>query len=487
MKKNRVELLLLVAILIVAAFFRFNKIMTLPPGLYPDEAMNGNNALEAIATHNFKVFYPENNGREGLFINIQAVFLKILLPLNHNQPAAWMLRLPSAFFGILTVLGVFFLTKELFKKIGLAALASFLTAVSFWHINFSRIGFRAIMAPFFLTWASYFLIKSFRNSNSKFYFLNSIFSGVLYGLGFYSYIAYRATPALILFIVLFYWFKNKERGVRKKILLSTFYFLFSTLIVVLPLAFYFLKNPADFFGRTAQISIFSAVSPLKALALNILKTAAMFNFAGDWNWRHNVAGQPELFWPVGILFLIGVFLSIKNLTKKPANDWKLSIPLVWLVVAALPVVVSNESLPHALRSLLMIPPVFIIAGFGGLWLYEKAKRKRLKIFASVLFLIFLIGQSYLNYFKTWGENLETKNAFSQNYVDIARVLNSLPKEMPKYVIVQSGGTDVRGFPMPTQTVMFLTDTFLPKNRAEKNIHYVFPGETIPARAFTTRI
>ncbi len=145
---------ILFIILIIAAFLRLYNITEVPAGLYPDEAMNGNNALEALSTGQFKVFYPENNGREGLFINIQAIFLAIF----GNQP--WALRLPSALFGILTVLGIYFLTKELFKDRRVALLSSFLMAVSFWHINFSRIGFRAIMAPFFAVWAIYFLLKS---------------------------------------------------------------------------------------------------------------------------------------------------------------------------------------------------------------------------------------------------------------------------------------------------------------------------------------
>src|SRR3989338_5186445 len=68
--------MLLLLILIIAGFLRLYHITTVPPGLYPDEAMNGNNALQAIQTGNYKVFYPENNGREGLFIYIQALFLK---------------------------------------------------------------------------------------------------------------------------------------------------------------------------------------------------------------------------------------------------------------------------------------------------------------------------------------------------------------------------------------------------------------------------
>jgi uncharacterized membrane protein len=108
--------------------------------------MNGSNALEAITTNRYHVFYPENNGREGLFINLQAQFLRILIPLNNNLPEPWMLRIPSTLIGSLTILGIYFLGKELFsRRVGL--FASLFTATSFWHLNFSRIGFRAILAP----------------------------------------------------------------------------------------------------------------------------------------------------------------------------------------------------------------------------------------------------------------------------------------------------------------------------------------------------
>src|SRR3989344_1810889 len=273
MRKEHWVLLLIV---IIAAFMRLVNLPTIPPGLYPDEAMNGNNALEALETREFKVFYPENNGREGLFINIQSVSLALF----GNEP--WALRLPSALFGILTVLGIYFLTRELFntelsdnpninagnlrlsdnhkliRSEYIALLAAFLLATSFWHINFSRIGFRAIMAPFFLTWGIYFLLLSLRKitsslkstpkksqitnhksqTNSKFKTKTKnlwdlvlgawclpVLAGLVYGLGMHSYIAYRATPLLILFIIAAYWLKNKNGVVRKKILLSTCYFL----------------------------------------------------------------------------------------------------------------------------------------------------------------------------------------------------------------------------------------------------------------------
>ena len=123
---------LLVGVLIIAIFLRFYQITTTPPGLYPDEAMDGANAQNVAQTSQFKVFYPEDNGREGLYVNILAVAFKFhLLP----ETAPWSVRFPAAVAGVLTVLGVYFLVAELFKErdegYEIALLAAFLLATSF--------------------------------------------------------------------------------------------------------------------------------------------------------------------------------------------------------------------------------------------------------------------------------------------------------------------------------------------------------------------
>ncbi len=485
MTKNR-TLWLLVLIMIVAGFLRLYHLTTVTPGLYPDEAMNGNNAIQAIQTGDYKVFYPENNGREGLFINIQALFLRFFAV---NEP--WVLRLPSAIFGILTVLGIYFLAKELFSaRVGL--LSAFFTATSFWHINFSHIGFRAIMAPFFAVWAMYFLIKAIHSPSSKFKVQSSIIGGIFYGLGFYSYISYRVTPLLLLLFIPFF---VKEKGFVK--VMGTF--LLATFFVALPIGIYYLQNPADFMGRTTQVSVFSSDSPLGDLATNTVKTLGMFNFAGDWNWRHNYSGSPELFWPVGLLFILGVILGIKNLIPNS----KFQIPssskfacwflFLWFFLAMLPVVISNEGIPHALRSILMIPPVMILCGIGGVavydWLkkYERGYWSRSAVaFLTAFAAAFIISNAYQTYFVAWANNPNVQGAFAADYVALGRKLNTLPADIPKYVVVDTGGVLVNGIPMPAQTVMFITDTFTPEGQKTKNIHYVLPDQqkNIPADAET---
>ncbi|MDD5032545.1 MAG: glycosyltransferase family 39 protein [Candidatus Pacebacteria bacterium] len=456
-------------IILTAAFLRLWQIQSIPPGLYSDEAMNGSNALEANESGDYKMFYPENNGREGFFINIQALSVKIF----GNE--AWALRGVSAIFGILTVLGLYYLAKELTGNKRLALFSSFILATSFWHLLFSRIGFRAIMAPFFLTWAFALLLAAGRKNSWKL----SAFAGIAFGLGFHSYIAYRAAPLLLIFPFIKLW-----KGGQKKIIAV---FLLGAFIAAIPLGWYFLKNPSDFFGRTSQLSVFSSDAPLKNLAINSVKTANMLFFYGDANWRHNLAGSPSLWWPVGILFLIGFFWTIIRR--------KYLLLFLWLIVMALPVVISNEGIPHALRSIILIPPVMLFAGIGlektaetvNGWIKKQREkypqyenqisriRKELILFLFV-FLAAIATTTYTKYFIRWGDNINTYYAFNGRASDIANFLNKVPPQTDKFVIVNVDGVKVKNIPMPAQTVMFLTGSFTEKGQAEKHFTYLLPSE-----------
>lgn len=481
---KRNSLIFLIAIIILASFLRLWQIKTIPPGFYFDEAMNGNNAMEAWDTKNFKLFYPENNGREGLWINMMAPFLAIF----GNEP--WVPRTMAAIIGILTVLGLYFLTKTLLGSERIALFAAFFLATSFWHINFSRISFRAILAPFFLVWSFYFLWKvaeagivffNSRRGRAKILTFSAI-GGLLFGLGFYTYISFRVAPLLLVFPFIKIWQAQPEE--RRANFKKIFVFLIFAFLISLPIGIYFLQNPQDFFGRTAQISIFSSNTPLRDLSLNILKTIGMFFWRGDYNWRHNFSGEPELWLLVALLFLLGIIISLRN---RKIKDWFL---ISWFAIMLLPAVVSNEGIPHALRAIVVIPPIMIFAALGLEYVFLKFSgwisknmeqfsesirqlsriRKQLIIFLFVFFAA-AIAQAYAQYFFKWANNPNVYYAFNGNYLQLGKYLKSVSADIPKYVIVNTDGVDVRGVPMPAQTVMFVTKTWLPKWQKEKNIFY----------------
>jgi hypothetical protein len=504
-------LVLFLVVLIVATFFRLYNLQSAPPGLYPDEAMNGSNAQEAIATGNYKLFYPENNGREGLFINIQAQFLKLF---GVHEP--WALRFASTLFGTLTVVGLFLLILELYKvgkgfspleaKMPLTGLVaafsgSFLMAVSFWHVNFSRIGFRAIMAPFFIVWSMYFLLVAFRRdnpNNTPYAIRYSLYalSGLIFGLGMHSYIAYRALPLFVLIVFVLFW---KLFSVPfKKIFLSFTVFVLGALISTAPLIGYFAQHPQDFFGRTSQISIFSSENPLLSLLVNTGKSLLMFFWFGDYNWRHNFSGMGELYPAAALLFLVGIIVGVLSLRGaqrrgNPTTSFIFLFAASLFLVALLPTVVSSEGLPHALRAILMIPAVFILVGMGFEYLFTKLTSTRLGLglgrpsLVALLTLFFLLlpaVHTYYLYFVDWANRQETKDSFAQNYVDLGHQLTGINNSFPKYMVVEAGGVEVRGIPMPAQTVMFLTDTFTPEKQKKKNLFYVLPSDAdkIPSGA-----
>ncbi|MBI4059467.1 hypothetical protein HY406_00175 [Candidatus Giovannonibacteria bacterium] len=494
----------LVLIVLLAAFFRFWDLKHVPPGLYPDEAMNGSNALEAIATKEWKVFYPDNNGREGLFINIQSAFIYFL------GASPWALRLPSAVFGTLTVLGLYLLAEILFRSksqtetrdlefgisrgefIGL--LSSFFLATSFWHLNFSRIGFRAIMAPFFLVWGLYFFFRFYKDTGSNAsQTLSAAFGGLLFGLGFHSYIAYRIAPLLLVVPLLAKSkFPARPAGGQNPNSKSCFscicaLFLFFAFIAALPLGLYFFQNPEDFFGRTAQISVFNDPSPLAAFLANFVKTVGMFWIYGDANWRHNFSGAPELSVLVGILFLAGLIFSVKNLVVKKhggeAEKFNGAFLLSWLALMLLPVAISSEGLPHALRAVIVIPPVIILAALGFDTILTKAQTRldskkqsrRAAFFISLLLVAVALG-TFNKYFNKWAPRPEVYDAFSARDWNLALWLKALPDEVEKYIIIRGERIDAKTITISSQSVLFGTETVLTAERDRKKFHYLSPEE-----------
>ena len=470
MNKKQI-IILVILILAIAGFFRLWQLDSIPPGLYPDEAMNGNNAIEAMKTGQYKLFYPENNGREGLFINLQALSLKIF---GINVLS---LRLVGALIGILTVLGLYFLTKELFYSTSIALLSAFFLAISFWHVNFSRIGFRAIMVPFCLVWSFYFLFKVINLPPEKRKNLPSliclILSGIFFGLGFHTYIAFRMAVIILiipfLMIVLRFFKEYKTSGRFLKTFFKNGFWQYkiwalTVILVALPMGLYFLHNPQDFVGRAGGVSVFAQENPVKALFISAAKTLGMFNISGDFNWRHNFSGSPQLFWPVGILFLIGFVVSVKELINRRVIY---SLLIVWFFVMLLPAVLTAEGLPHALRTIGVIPICYIFAGLGAYKLYKFLYKPRVLI-VCLLFLAICACAQYDKYFIKWAKQPEVEDAFTKTYVDIGNYLNSLPLETARYVIVNQPGVLVNNIPMPAQTVMFIA--------SGQNTKYLLPGE-----------
>ena len=474
--KQRTSLLVtatLVAIMFFAFFVRFYHIEQIPVGLYPDEAANGVDALHAIETGNFQLFYPANFGREGLFINIQAFFISLL----GNTITG--LKFASILFGTLSALGLYLLGKELFHRKGAGLLAAFMLAGSYWAINFSRIGFRAIMTTFLLSFSFYFFFRGLRTHRLR----DFLFSGLIFGLGLHTYIAFRVAP-LILILLLPALMLSYERFL-KRFWKHGLVFILGALITAAPmLSHFFITHPEDFVTRSSHISVFNPAvnhgdlwgTLGKTFSISLLK----YNFWGDQNWRHNYPPYPVLDPFVGTFFLAGflyVIWQTVTLLGRRLREGDRDLRLVTNVfllgsffVMLIPEFLTDEGLPHALRSIGTQMPVFLMATLPAFWLYNKALRSQagskvafLSILAVVLSLATLFNVT--KYFVFFPASPQASGSFNESYRNMAKYLLALPDTTRKYVLVDEKGentTFTKGnrtffdFPIYAHPVYFLT-------------------------------
>ena len=100
--------------------------------------------------------------------------------------------------------------------------------------------------------------------------------------------------------------------------------------------------------------------------------------------------------------------------------------------------------------------------------------------AAVYVLLFaLMLNEYAAYFNRWAVNPNVADAFSADYLALGYMLDAMPREQMKYVLVNANGVFVAspggspgGVPMPAQTVMYITDTWTAEKQHAKNIYYI---------------
>ncbi len=445
MKNKKVWVyVLLILIITLGAFMRVYHINQAPPGVYPDEAVNGMDAYTAETTGHYQWFYPANNGREGLEMNLIALFFKFM------GVSVLALKLPDIIFGTLTIWGMYLLGKELFKKDSVGLIGAFLMAVSFYPLNFSRMAFRAIILPFVLVFAFYFLFRAVRTKK----WWDFIWAGAFFGLGIHTYIAFRIAPA-ILFLLLISFILSHENFLKeywKKIIV----YVIATTIIVAPMLYTFYVHPDYLFSRTSEISVFSPQINHGHLATELLKTISLslvkYNFWGDQNWRQNYPPYPVLDFLTGIAFLIGLIYSIVQLIhflklrfKDKIRDPRLDVYVLlvsWFFIMLVPEFLSDESLPHALRSIGSMPVAFLFAAMVFSYLYDHVAEyshmyKKIMRSLVIIMLIFIGAFNYVKYFVFWANQPQTAQAFDKNLMEVSSYIKTLPPQEEKFIIAEN--------------------------------------------------
>ena len=452
------------AILLIALFLRSYNIENVPAFIFKDEAVNATDALNALQTKHFKLFYENNNGREGLFINLQALSLKVF------GVSIFGLKFWSMAFGTLTVLGLYLLAKEIWQKRSIALISAYLTAVCYCAVNFSRIGFRAVMMPFLLAFSFYFFFRGLRTKSLASFAV----SGFVFALGLHTYIAFRLAP--LIFIIFLVGLVLSHENFLKLHWKQAVAFIVATVIVASPMFWDFYQHPNHLMSRAAQVSIFSPEINhghfWGMLAKNISLSLMKYNFVGDPNWRNNYPPYPTLDPITGITFLVGFLyliprtlqLLIRRFRDKDRNR-ELAINFLffgWFFNMLMPEFLTNEGLPHTLRSIGTLPVVMLIASMPFLWIGERLKSAqpgmKTVIIPFIAFLLAGIGIfNSVKYFVFYANNPKQHQAFNENYKNMAQYLLALPAGDKKYVFSDSSGIlPENQLPIDVQPIAFLT-------------------------------
>lgn len=421
--------LILIGIVALAIFLRSYHITTIPSGVYPDEANNATDAITAMMTGDYQWFYPANNGREGLFLNLIALSFT-LFGIGIAQ-----LKLASILMGTLAVVGVWMLARELFiSRPRLALLAAYLTAVSFWAIMFSRIAFRANMLIPVLTFAFALFLRGVRTRSLVAFALG----GFIFGLGFHTYIAFRIAPALFAVLIILFLLQDGMRFIRTHWRGVVLYIACAALSAA-PILWTFYTHPDYLVSRSSDISVFaqSDTPLLTTLTKTVTTSLLQFNVLGDQNWRHNYPPLPQLEPLVGICFVVGIlvslFMALRFLFLRVARGvrnralvvhWFL---LAWFIAMLAPAFMTTEGLPHALRSIGVIPPVLIFAALAIDTVITRARNRSRTMYlyaisATLIFCVYTGMFTAVEYFALWGTNPAQASAFNKNLTDIGTAL-----------------------------------------------------------------
>ena len=237
-------------IIILAAILRLFHLGKTPLALEWDEVAIGYDAYSILKTgrDQFGHFFPLTFRSLDDYKPPIYEYLTIL-PVAFFGLNEYSVRFPSAVAGILTVILIFFLSKLLLSNIisdkntvvKISLIATFFSAISPWHLQFSRTAFEVNVSLLIIVFAVLSFLKGL--NNRKYFFLSS----VLFGLSLFSYHSARVFSPLFL-VSLFVLF-NKKLPDKKNCLI--YWGIFSIFFIIfLPIL---LSNEAQIRFRATNI------------------------------------------------------------------------------------------------------------------------------------------------------------------------------------------------------------------------------------------
>ncbi len=428
------ELVIFLAILILAAFLRFYKLGKIPPALNWDETAQAYNAYSILKTgkdehqksfpHVYLTSFGDYKPPLYTYLTVPSLYF-----FGNN---AFAVRFVSSLSGLITVGATYYLVKEIFKdrkkiKNNLALIVSFLLAISPWHIQLSRAAYEANLATLLTTTGVLFLLKGIKKK--KYLYL----SAILFALSFYTFNTPRVfVPLLGLSFVVTHFKKIWQN--KKHFILAAGLFI----LIVAPLVPHMLSEEGRL--RYREVNIFSNIKPLQQANQRMqidnntwwsrilhnrrfvysrlflkhyfdhFKAKYLF-FTGDRNPRFSSQDVGQLylfslpFLVMGIIYLIKAINKKEHSIKETNN--KIIFVFLWFFTAIIPAATARET-PHALRTEVILPTFQIFIGYGIIMFWDKIKKakknKKFKKYLQIstisvylLFLFYFLHNYFVHY------------------------------------------------------------------------------------------
>jgi 4-amino-4-deoxy-L-arabinose transferase-like glycosyltransferase len=404
--------LALVGILFVAAFFRFYRLDSIPPGLTHDEADTGYFVASIYRGTPAPVDVPYGYAYKPFTRYSGALFMALF------GPTDFALRLHAAFFGTLLVLVTYLWGREVFgRTVGLGAAG--LMAVSFWAVSTSRFALNPPPAPVLFGGAVVFLWRALDDRRERRrWWVWALFALLLAG-SLYAYETAIAAAASLPLLLVYLACVRRSRFRRHGAWFA------GALIVAGLLAAPHLLDPASWARTGAQSGPLRAASQgdLRPIASQIIGALGTFSISGDSLVTYNLPGRP-IFDPIASLFFYGGIALCLWRWKTP----RYAFTLMWLTAGMLPSFVTGEwgSTLHsggAKIPILVLPALcavevghYLVRRFGSHW-------ANLFAVGSIIWLAVIAGSTGYDYFVRWGQSPETRAAYFHNLTAITDYLN----------------------------------------------------------------
>ncbi len=238
------------------------------------------------------------------------------------------------------------------------------------------------------------------------------------GLSFYTYLAVRLLPLVLLPVFVSLWWLHRRRlwAHRWGIVLAVG----AALLTATPLLLHFLRFPEHFNMRTGQVSVLA--QGWSALWANVQAVLGMAFVRGDVNFRLNFPDRPVFDGITLILFALGMLAALRRFGQ-PAQIFLLS----GLGIMLLPTALSNEA-PNFGRSFGAFPFVVLLIAVGlekpMAWIWQR-RPALVHWLAPAGWLLLTVSTAWTLrvYFVDWANHPDSFAAWDTGYTAIAQEIH----------------------------------------------------------------